>query len=264
MKRLDLAGATGLQVPTEVLRELEQRAARLGADMVVIGAAARDLVVHAAVGEEPVRATLDVDVAIAVDDAGFAGFTQGLELIRRTGHRFRVLRVEVDVVPFGPVETNRHVLLRDGHRLDVTGLAEAAATAVQVEMPCGLTLKVASLPAQAALKVLAWRDRHMRNTKDALDLEQILECAALGPYADEVWEDESALEHEDYDLRRASAFRAGKLSAAPFASADGAAVLEVLEDPVGALRLAQHMRSLVAEELIGAFARGFREGLRDS
>ena len=54
-------------VPLEVLRELVDRAERLGIAIVVIGAAARDLVVHAPTRQHPNRVTLDVDVAIAVD-----------------------------------------------------------------------------------------------------------------------------------------------------------------------------------------------------
>ena len=70
------------------------------------------------------------------------------------------------------------VVLNEDHVLDVNGLSEAARTAVRVQLADDLRLEVASLPAQAALKVLAWRDRHMENPKDARDLHEILAAMA--------------------------------------------------------------------------------------
>lgn len=229
--------------------------------MLVIGAAARDLVVHAATGQQPVRATQDIDVAIAVDREGLQAFTRGLEPIRNSDHAFRVLGAEVDIVPFGPIAQDLRVELNDGHVLDVNGLVEAAETSVAVHLPSGPIVQVASLPAQAALKVLAWRDRHMASQKDALDLRHILEAAAQPPYVDAAWDDEGALESCDYDIDLAASFRTGRLAAEPFDPSHGSAVLEVLDDPELATRLATHMGSLSSPELLDAFRAGFRAGL---
>ncbi|MFK5647500.1 hypothetical protein ACI3ET_13355 [Ornithinimicrobium sp. LYQ121] len=157
-----------LRVPVEVLREIDERARAHGVRMLVIGAAARDLVVHAPTAARSRRATLDVDVAIAVDRPGFEAFTHGLDRVRGSEHKFLVLGTDVDVVPYGDIETDRTVLLNDGHQLDVNGLGEAAQTSIHVLLGGGLRLEVASLPAQTALKVLAWRDRHRDNPKDGL------------------------------------------------------------------------------------------------
>lgn len=261
MTPVDLSAAEGLPVPVEVLRELQERAERLGLTMLVIGAAARDLVVHALTQQQVVRATLDLDVAIAVDREGFEEFTRGLDPVRNSEHKVHVLGIEVDVVPFGPMERDRHVELNDGHVLDVNGLAEAAATAVAVNLPNGVTVHVASLPAQAALKVLAWRDRHLKNTKDALDLRHILEASAEPPYAGAAWDDAEALARFDYAIDCAAAFRTGRLAALPFDPAHGSAVLKVLDEPERAARLANQMGSLTSPELLDAFTAGFRTGL---
>ncbi|WP_134774384.1 hypothetical protein [Ornithinimicrobium flavum] len=258
---VDLSAAEALPVPVDVLRELTERAERLDLTMLVIGAAARDLVVHAVTQQPVVRATLDVDIAVAVDREGLEGFTRGLHPVRNSDHKVRVLGVEVDVVPFGPMERDRHVELDDGHLLDVTGLAEAAATAVVVNLPNAVTVHVASLPGQAALKVLAWRDRHLKSAKDALDLRHILEASAESPYVEEAWEDAEALARSDYAIDVAAAFRTGRLAALPFDPLHGGAVLKVLDAPPQAARLASQMGSLTSPQLLGAFAAGFRTGL---
>lgn len=261
MRALDLSQVGGLPVPVAVLRELRERAAALDVELLVIGAAARDMVVQAATQGQPARATLDVDVAVAVDRGGFEAFTRDLQRVRKSEHKFLLLGVEVDVVPFGPIEEDRSVVLNEGHRLDVTGVAEAARSAVTVDLPDGLKVKVASLPAQAALKVLAWRDRHRDNSKDGLDLRQILEAAAVDPYEADVWADTVALEHGDYDIRVAAAHHTGRLAAEPFDTESGNHVLAVLNDPELASRLANHMGSGISAELLMAFAAGFRAGL---
>lgn len=258
---VDLSDVPDLPVPHEVLRELSDRSERHGIEMFVLGAAARDLVVHAPT-ERSKRATVDVDVAIAVDHVQFERFTSGWERVRGSEHKFKVLGVEVDVVPFGPMELRRTVELNDGHRLDVNGLAEAASTAVLVVLSGGLELKVASLPAQAALKILAWRDRHHDNPKDGQDLGEILRAAAEGRHAEETWDDEQALDWADYDIYTASAYRAGRAAGAPFAEGDGIQVLAVLEDEPLVEKLARRMGGVGSRELLSAFAEGFRVGLR--
>lgn len=258
---VDLSDVPDLPVPHEVLRELSDRATRHGIEMLVIGAAARDLVVYAPT-ERSKRATVDVDVAIAVDRMQFERFTRGWERVRESEHKFKVLGVEVDVVPFGPMELCRTVELNDGHRLDVNGLAEAARTAVLVLLRDGLEIKVASLPAQAALKILAWRDRHHDNPKDGQDLGEILRAAAEGRHAEETWGDDQALDWADHDIYTAAAYRAGRVAAEPFAEEDGRQVLAVLEDETLAEKLARRMGGTGSQELLDAFAAGFRVGLR--
>lgn len=175
---VDLSDVPDLPVPHEVLSALSDRAEQHGIEMLVIGAAARDLVVHAPT-ERSKRATDDVDVAVAVDRVQFERFTHGWERVRGSEHKFTVLGIEVDVVPFGPMERGRTVELNDGHRLDVNGLAEA-----------------------------------------------------------------------------------GRAAAAPFTEEDGTQVLAVLDDEPLAEKLARRMGGIDGLSLLGAFAAGFRVGLR--
>ena len=95
--------------------------------VLLVGAAARDLVVHAPRHAITRRGTKDVDIAIAVTGEGdFDDFVQGLQRVGKAEHSFLVFGVEVDAVPFGSIEENRKITFADDHELDVTGLDEAS------------------------------------------------------------------------------------------------------------------------------------------
>lgn len=168
---LDLRGHTDIPAPEEVLAELADACEKSGTEMFVIGAAARDLVIHARMQTEPVRATRDVDIAVAVrTDAQFQELSQLLTRTRSAPQKFIVLGIEVDIIPFGGNESDRTVRFADGSRLDVTGIREAHSTSVLVRLPKGTEVHVASPAALTALKILAWADRDDDNPKDGLDL----------------------------------------------------------------------------------------------
>lgn len=172
-----------MPVAEPVLAELASALGDLDIPFLVIGAAARDLAIHARQGATAVRATLDLDIAVAVDSsAEFEAIGARLPRSPHVPHRFDVLGTEVDVVPFGPVESGRSICFANDHRLDVTGLAEAAATSLPVLLPGGALVRVASPAAQTALKVLAWRDRGHGHSKDALDLFTILAAMSEHPF----------------------------------------------------------------------------------
>lgn len=184
---IDLTGRDDIPVPEEVLAELSRLCTDLDLDYIVVGAAARDLAIHARQRTAPVRATEDIDIAVAVRRGEqFSELTARLAPTGRSQHRFEVLGVDVDVVPFGGIERDRTIRFADDHLLDVNGLQEAHLTSVRVRMPRGAEIRVASAPAQTALKVLAWRDRHHTNPKDGLDLGVILTALSEEPFDDEV------------------------------------------------------------------------------
>lgn len=259
---IDLRGRRDVPVAEPVLAELASALGDLDIPFLVIGAAARDLAIHARQGATAVRATLDLDIAVAVDSsAEFEAIGARLPRSPHVPHRFDVLGTEVDVVPFGPVESGRSICFANDHRLDVTGLAEAAATSLPVLLPGGALVRVASPAAQTALKVLAWRDRGHGHSKDALDLFTILAAMSEHPFDDEVWADTRALEATDHDIRLAACYRTGVLAAAPFAVDAGRTMLEVPDDPEARDRLVLHIRDQEAASLLEAYRRGFHKGL---
>lgn len=259
---IDLTGRDDIPVPEEVLAELSRLCTDLDLDYIVVGAAARDLAIHARQRTAPVRATEDIDIAVAVrHEEQFSELTARLAPTGRSQHRFEVLGVDVDVVPFGGIERDRTIRFADDHLLDVNGLQEAHLTSVRVRMPRGAEIRVASAPAQTALKVLAWRDRHHTNPKDGLDLGVILTALSEEPFDDEVWEDDESLEAAESDIVIASGHHYARLAAEPFSSHDGAAVLDVLDDACLRPLLVRDMRTTFAPELLNGYRNGFAAGL---
>lgn len=258
---VDLTGRTDVPVAEEVLVELADVCAALSLDFLVVGAAARDLTIHARQANMPVRATEDIDIAVAVRTGeDFAHLSERLERRGAPLHRFEVFGIEVDIVPFGGVEVGRRVRFADDHLLDVTGLQEAYSTSVAVRMPRGSELQVASPAMQTALKVLAWRDRHHDNPKDGVDLRVILSAMSEEPFVDDVWDDDEALSSTDDDIITAASYHVARRAAAAFAPQDGQAVLDVLSDPGNRAALGRDMRSVLAPDLLDAYARGFAAG----
>lgn len=259
---IDLTGRTDVPVAEEVLSALQATCRKLGLEFLVVGAAARDLTIHALQRSTPIRATEDIDIAVAVRvSEQFDEFAKHLKRKGESQHKFEVLGIEVDVVPFGGLEHDRKILFADDHLLDVNGLQEAYATSIAVRMPHGTELRVASAPAQTALKVLAWRDRHDVNPKDGLDLRVILSALSEDPFVEEVWDDLEALDATDYDIIAAASYHYARQAAEGFVPADGIAIVNTLEDVQLRPQLLRHMRSEFAPTLIDAYARGFIAGL---
>lgn len=127
-------------------------------------------------------------------------------------------------------------------------------------MPQGTEIRVASAPAQSALKVLAWRDRHTANPKVGLDLRVILAALSEAPFDDEVWADDEALDKTDYDIVAAASYHYAHLAAEAFTPVDGRAVLDTLHDAQLAPVLLRHMRSEFASDLLEGYRKGFAAG----
>lgn len=259
---IDLTGRTDVPVPENILRDLTAVCRASGVEFLVIGAAARDLVIHSQQRTQPVRATKDIDIAVAVrNDEHFHRLSAELTRKGRAPHKFIADGVELDVIPFGGNEVDRSVTFADGTVFDATGIAEAHSTAVLVRMPKGTEVRVASPAALTALKILAWGERHADNSKDALDLATILTAMSEDPFDDEVWDDEDALDAADADIFAAASYHYAKIAARPFTRLDGRKVLDILDDPVQRQLLIRQMRKALASDLIDAYRRGFAAGL---
>lgn len=165
----------------------------------------------------------------------------------------------MDIIPFDGVEDeNRTITWPNDHRLDVLGFHEALEGAATVQIG-EVSVKVASLPAQVILKLLAWRDRHLDNSRDAIDLRTIILAYSDEPYLDRVYQDHDALEAHDSDLELAGADRIGSEAISLMGSA-GATVIRTLVDEQCAedARLPAQMSNTVARnrELLASLRRG--------
>jgi predicted nucleotidyltransferase len=172
-------------------------------------------------GIPPMRATQDVDFAIAVED--WDQFQRLRTALLATDH-FEPSRVEhrlflktpkgttkipIDLIPFGGVAEGDMIAWppeRDTV-MTVAGFEDALAASVQVQVNATLSLPVVSLA--AILKLFAWQD--WTNDKDALDLYRVISTYADAGNTDRLYDLEvSLLEQVNYDLELAGAALAGR------------------------------------------------------
>ncbi len=179
----DLSAKPELQPLADVVRPLQREAAKLGAPLFLMGAAARDVMLLHAYGINTLRLTEDMDFGVMVRDwATFEALRQALlagtefearskdathKLWHRSGR-------PLDIVPFGGVERPNRTLAwppSEQTVFDCFGMQEAMRSGHEVRLPGGGSLLVASLPALALLKVTALQDRKFTHPgRDAGDL----------------------------------------------------------------------------------------------
>lgn len=157
---LDLSDRAALGSLARLVAAVRQAARET--PLLLVGAAARDLLLAHAHGIELQRATEDTDLALAVPGwdaflglrAGLIashGFTAGGPL-----HRLWHGDHRVDLIPFGGVERPDRTIAwppEGAEVMSAAGLTEALATAVTVRLPQGASIDVAPLPALALLKL---------------------------------------------------------------------------------------------------------------
>ncbi|MCG7602111.1 nucleotidyl transferase AbiEii/AbiGii toxin family protein [Halomonas sp. McH1-25] len=177
---LDEGASTVLSDGTEVL-------AKYGIDYVLIGATARDIILHYYFGAPIRRATADIDFAIYV--RGWDEFQQiqaGLiDKGYQPGRDQQELRSPVgyviDIIPFGGVANADNTISwpPKGHiEMSVVGFEETCQTAYRVTLPGSdsLVIKVANLECQVLLKLIAWTERAPETRrKDAADIAYLLQ-----------------------------------------------------------------------------------------
>ncbi|MFH1068503.1 MAG: nucleotidyl transferase AbiEii/AbiGii toxin family protein [Candidatus Glassbacteria bacterium] len=200
--------------------KVNQVAGRLSIPFVVVGASARDIIMHHAYGANIQRATMDIDIGIQVTDwKAFFEMTSGLIKAGFTEtsiqHRLRSpLQMEVDIVPFGRVQDAEADLKwpPDGDVvMNVLGFQEAFDNAVVVriqDLP-PVDIPVATPIGIALLKIIAWTDR--KSKKDVKDLFYLLSQSDKIPaIRDSMYRDEEPMIKYDWDSTLAGAYLLGK------------------------------------------------------
>lgn len=251
----------------------------------LVGAMARDVLLSFAHGIPLARATQDMDFAFALESwDGFSRMRRDLlasgdftddprgvahRLIYEHSHR-------MDLIPFGGMEReDRSIAWPPEHDvvMQVVGFREALANARKIQLPEGAVVDVASLPAQAVLKLFAWRDRRtVRPGVDAGDLRWLLSHYLDAGNQERLYTDAAHfLAMERYDYHCASAWLIGYDARQLLQEADDSGamaigtMLQMLAsqiDPDGQLTLAVDMRSgdvANALDLLTAFEAGLRD-----
>ncbi len=261
---------------------------RIAADreqVLLVGAQARDLLLHYVHGVPITRATYDVDLAFAVADwDDFTSLKEALlrsgafESVRLVAHRLiHRTRVPVDLIPYGGVEgpDSSIVWPDDESEMSVLGYREAVETAVNVLLPGNVHVSTVSIPMFAVLKLIAWSHRHdLAPKKDAGDLFLVLLNYFNVEDPDRLYNEAShLLEAKDFDYDAAGAWLAGHDAGLlvvrcgnPGQVIDNVeSVLTAETDPDGPLRLIGEVGAGEPErrrQLLEAFLIGFRS--RDS
>ncbi|MDR5836683.1 nucleotidyl transferase AbiEii/AbiGii toxin family protein [Caballeronia sp. LZ034LL] len=286
---LELLPHRPLAVPiSAMLREVVAASAVNGIAWFVGGASARDLLLTHIHDIEAARATADVDIGISIRS------WTGHEALRNTliasGHfdapkgsahrlNFRTPhtgeRSWLDIVPFGGVQDARGEIAwppDQSVRMNVAGFRQALDAALPVRIAADLVVPVASLPAQAMLKIIAWQDRHASDRKDAIDLLFLMARYAQAGNLDRLYSDAFDLvERHGHDPDIAGAALLGRDTAALAAGEVRARMLAILRSDDPAPPILAHMlgaRMPVFEddtsERIAALFHAFRDALRDA
>jgi predicted nucleotidyltransferase len=183
---MDLSDVTALKPLAEVVRDALRAAEQAQVEIFLAGAIARDLWLEFGHGFPTRRATGDLDFAVQCE--GWEQFGRMAEGLLAAGfqrrdadarHRFRHSNgAPIDIVPFGGIERPDHTIAwppDHSHVMSLIGFREALDSTVTFVLPGQVTVPVVSLPALAALKLVAWRERRaLAPRKDAHDLELIL------------------------------------------------------------------------------------------
>lgn len=206
-----------------IYETIDQAATALNMPYMVIGAAARDLLLHYGYGARLQRATEDIDFGIQV--GSWQEFSALHEMLLQTGfsqtrmtHRLRSANGSpVDIVPFGRITTAAGEIAwppTGEIKMKVTGFADVLASTIYIRLRASpkLEIPVVTPPGLVLLKLIAWLDRDRRGQrKDAADLRYLLETYEEIPEISKSLHDHQAmLELYDWDLRLGGAHLLGQ------------------------------------------------------
>jgi predicted nucleotidyltransferase len=220
MNTLDLSGKIDAK-SIAIYTAIDNVARELNIQYVVVGASARDLVLHYGYGAKIKRATADIDFGIQVPDWQTfevlsskligAGFEES-----KIQHRLIYDDMKIDLVPFGAIQNDEAKISwppKGDVEMNVLGFQEAVENSVNViiqddpkieipvVMPAGLSL----------LKIICWTDRDadLKN-KDAKDLLYLLKSYEGIPEVMNSLHDYPELEEQfEWDMTLGSAFKLG-------------------------------------------------------
>lgn len=243
-----------------MLRVLDRVLREEGISYLVVGATARDLLLFNVCGYETSRATRDIDLAIAAENWAVVDriknrliatgrFEQDEDMVQRLYYRQTPSRrsYPVDVVPFGGVaDAAQEIHWPPDHdiHMNVMGFVDALDAALLLQVADDLIIPLPALAGLAALKLIAWKDRHNTDSKDAIDFAQIIRVYADAGNQERLYGPEFRhLEAVDYDLELAGARLLGVDMRALVWPATMMDIQSLLGEAGLRERLAQHMAS---------------------
>ena len=207
-----------------VIEAISEEANRLSIPFLLVGAAARDMLMHHYYGVAIQRATTDVDFAVDVADwKGYKSLTASLiDRGFKTTNQKQRLKADnhmlVDIVPFGAIsDANGDIQWPPDQdiEMNVLGFEEALNTPVELKIrdTPELIVPVVSVSGFLLLKLIAWGDRPADlRPKDAIDIKFIIQkYASIDPSVDSVWTQPELIDQYDGDIECVAAQLLGRL-----------------------------------------------------
>lgn len=205
-----------------LLHALDGVARQLAIPYYVVGASARDILLEHVHGIETIRATSDIDFAVAI--ASWEEYERLKTSLTTTGqftlgvnaHQLKfgadVGPYSLDLVPFDGVEHDGAIAWPPSGEfvMNVRGYSDALHSALDVEIEPGFHIRIVSLPAMAILKVLAWNDRPERDNHPS-DVLFVLRSYHQAGQFDRLYDEAfDLLEKYGYDIEVAGAALLGQ------------------------------------------------------
>lgn len=182
---LNIAGKIDSKI-VAILETVDRIVTDLDIPYVIVGATARDLVLHYGHGARIERATQDVDFAIEVPCwSAFSALKdklcgQGFKATDMPHRLVSPVGTEVDIIPFGNIEDKQASIAwppKGGFAMSVLSFQDAfdSAERVRIQNEPELDVPVATPAGMALLKINAWVNREGNTRKkDATDIAYLL------------------------------------------------------------------------------------------
>jgi predicted nucleotidyltransferase len=230
----------------ETLNAVNEMARMLDIPFFLVGASARDIVFSALFNITTIRATLDLDLAIRVENwvkvqalikrmLSSGLFTQD----KQRQHRFVYKdSVFLDIIPFGELEKPPGFIKwppKNDVIMSTIGFEDAFQSAISVRLSSDLDLYVwvCTPSGLAILKLIAWNEKYPERDKDAKDLlflmEQYLDA---GNDSRLNAEDSDLMDIEDFDYGLAGARLLGRDMAKIAAPETRSIVINILKKEI--------------------------------
>lgn len=216
----DLSHVEALRSLGSVIRVLAKAVENEAEQWLVVGATARELILHYAYDLPPGRRTVDLDIAVAVGTwQAFEAveahlIAEGAQHSQQPRHRFKVLEWTIDILPFGGVEQDGVIRWPPDHdtAMSVIGFEEVSRHAFEVILPAQERVLVASPAGLLILKLIAWGERHLERPRDdAVDIRALLDSYHASWNDDRLYEEaDDLLQHFGYNNALAGAALLGR------------------------------------------------------
>ncbi|MEN8194773.1 MAG: hypothetical protein ABFS12_18275 [Bacteroidota bacterium] len=204
-------------VRKEVLILINQAAEASNCKFLVIGATARDIILkHCYNVKEDLRATIDLDVAIAVQNwESFNKIKNTLledDKFTKDMLEYRIYyeeSVPVDLIPFGGIANKEGNIFfqSENTKMTILGFEEALKNAKNIIIADDQTkILVAHLENLFVMKLISWDEKYPERRKDATDMFLILKYYLEGDNEDKLYNEYSdILDEDNFDYELASA-----------------------------------------------------------